>query len=224
MNIQMKEAVFRVDLPSNEERFVWHPFEIKDTAPNGTFQGYASTFGGDPDSHGHVIVEGAFKKTLAKGGRNRTGIAMLFAHDVHSPIGRWTELHEDSKGLWVEGRLSMGTNKGREVFELLRDGALQHMSIGFDFPRDEQGNIKAGAIEQANGVTYLKELELWEISLVTFPANIGAVVTRVKSDSCKSFGLDTPGISLADLPEVREAARLCAINSFSKVYRQVFRL
>jgi hypothetical protein len=123
--------------------------------------------------------------------------------------------HKDSEGLWVEEKLSMGISKGREIFELPKDGALQHISIGFDFSRTAEGDIKPGVIERENGVTYLKELELWEISLVTFPANIGARETRGKSDCGKSFGLSTPGVSIADLPEVRGAARLCAVNSFT---------
>jgi phage head maturation protease len=111
-----------------------------------------------------------------------------------------------------------GHHRGLEIFELLEDGALQHTSIGFDFPRAKEGNIKPDAVEQKNGVTYLKESELWEISLITFPANIGARATRVKSDCDESFDLDTSKVSIADPPEVREAARLCAVNLLKNVY------
>ncbi|HYR02802.1 MAG TPA: hypothetical protein VES58_05615 [Syntrophobacteria bacterium] len=70
----------------------------------------------------------------------------------------------------------------------------------------------------------VKEIQLWEISLVCFTANVGAVVTAVKSDCGKSLLGEAPGVSMADLPEVREAAERCALNEFCNVYRRVFRL
>jgi hypothetical protein len=91
--------------------------------------------------------------------------------------------------------------KGREILEFLKDGALQHMSIGFDFPKDKERNSSPARLK-TNGITYQKEIKLWEIRLVTFPANTGARVTRVKSDCDKSFDVDTPGISISNLPEV----------------------
>jgi hypothetical protein len=96
------------------------------------------------------------------------------------------------------------------------------MSIGFDFPKDKEENIKPGCIEEKDGILYLKELELWEISLVTFPASIGARETRVKACDGDFSDFDTPTIYLPDLEEVRQAARLCQINTFTNVYCQMF--
>lgn len=157
---------------------------------DGTFRGYGSTFGDTPDAHGHIVVPGAFQKSLGRGGRNRTGVMMLRGHDAAKIPGVWKDIYEDKKGLFNEGQLFVGeegTELGKETYALLKHKALRHLSIGFDLPRDRAGNIKPAAIEkdEAKGVTYLKEIELWEISLVPFPANIGAQVTRVKEEAAE---------------------------------------
>jgi len=154
---------------------------------DGTFRGYGSTFGDRPDAHGHIIAPGAFQKSLGRGGRNRSGVMMLFGHDATRIPGVWTDLREDKKGLYNEGQLFVGmdgTPLGKEVYVLLKNKAIQHESIGFDLPRDKNGGIKPSAIEkdEAKGITYLKEIELFEISLVAFPANVDAQVTRVKEE------------------------------------------
>lgn len=157
-------------------------YDIKEVQEDGTFKGYASTFGGKPDSHGHVIVEGAFKKTLARGGRNKTGVIMLLGHNPEKRPGVWTDLVEDKKGLFNEGKLMLEKEIGRDTHADLLHKAIQHESIGYDLPRTRTGKIKPSAIEvdEDKNIAYLKEIDLWEISLVPFPANISARVTRVK--------------------------------------------
>jgi len=156
------------------------PFEVKseDVLEDGSFKGYASTFGGEPDSYGDVIVRGAFTESLAKGGRNGFGISLLWQHNPAMPIGVPTILQEDRKGLYIEGKLALRTQLGAEVHELLKIKAVQGMSIGYDTteikePNDEQKKL---GIKR-----FLKGINLWEVSLATFPANRNARVTGVKS-------------------------------------------
>jgi hypothetical protein len=161
------------------------PFEIKaeDVSDEGVFTGYGSTFGGKPDSHGDVIRQGAFKESIANGGRNGTGVVLLYQHRSDEPIGVWEELVENSKGLKVQGQLNLEVQRAREAHSLLKQGALKGLSIGFDIARDDKGNRLEDAVEwdDKKGIRFLNKLDLWEISIVTFPSNIRASVTNVKS-------------------------------------------
>lgn len=139
---------------------------------SGVFSGYASTFGGPADCYGDVIAPGAFASSLADHGLAGTRPAMLWQHDSQAPIGRWLSLVEDSHGLAVEGRLTLEVQKAREAHALLRDGALNGLSIGFRARRSRA---------DAEGGRILSEIELMEISLVTLPANGLARVAAVKA-------------------------------------------
>tara|TARA_Y100000114_G_C11628768_1_gene263377 strand:- start:242 stop:724 length:483 start_codon:yes stop_codon:yes gene_type:complete len=103
---------------------------------------------------------------------------MLFQHKTDEPIGVFEDIREDEKGLFVKGRLALGTQKGRETYELLKLGALDGMSIGFRADPKKQGYN-----ENKRGVRTLKEVDLMEISLVTFPMNEEALVQSVKGNS-----------------------------------------
>ena len=98
--------------------------------------------------------------------------AMLLHHDMHRPIGKWTDMKEDQKGLYVEGTLTKGVRDADEAYALLNDGAIHSMSIGYQV-NDEEWDAKAK-------VNRLKDIELHEVSLVTIPANSAALVTGVK--------------------------------------------
>lgn len=142
---------------------------------SGTFKGYGSTFGGKPDSYGDIIVEGAFSETLQKGGRNGNGVfPLLWQHDPDNPIGKWTQLAENKKGLLSVGKLTKGVQKADEALLLLKDGAINGLSIGYTIPKD------GAEIDEKTRTRYIKKIDLWEISLVTFPANTRAQVTAVK--------------------------------------------
>lgn len=138
----------------------------------GIFGGYASTFGGKPDVYGDVVVKGAFRKTLEKGGATGFGVQMLWQHKSDSPIGTWLELLEDGKGLKVQGKLTKGVRQADEALLLMKDKALQGMSIGYHATVKEYDEKKK--------IRYLKEIDLFEISPVTFPANLGARITNIK--------------------------------------------
>ena len=155
--------------------FLEVPFEIKEGSldESGCFEGYGSTFGGKPDDGGDVVVEGAFVKSLSAGGRNGTGVAMLWQHDPHQPVGVWNELVEDSKGLKVRGQLAVETQLGHDAQVLMKMGALRGLSIGYGIKEYEYNKDKS--------MRFLKELDLWEISPVTFPMNTRATITSIKA-------------------------------------------
>ena len=139
------------------------------TITNGSeIEGYASYFG-VPDQSNDVVEAGAYGTSLkALADRGRT-VKMLWQHDPTQPIGVWSEVHEDAKGLYVKGRILPESAKGAEAIRLVEAGAIDGLSIGYR-------TVKA--VKNTKGQRLLSELELWEVSLVTFPmlpeARIGA--------------------------------------------------
>lgn len=122
-------------------------------------EGYASLFGAC-DQGGDVVAKGAYAaslKALVASGRK---VKMLWQHDPSQPIGVWDEVREDATGLWVKGRLLDSVEKGREAASLIAAGAIDGLSIGYRTVR---------AAKNHKGQRLLTELELWEVSLVTFP-------------------------------------------------------
>lgn len=147
---------------------------------DGTFSGYASLFGAE-DLGRDVLMPGAFKKSLARQGAE--GVRMLFQHDPNVPIGVWDIVREDERGLYVKGRLTLDVEKAREIHALMLDGGLNGLSIGFK-------TIK-GKRDQATGVRQIFEVDLWEISVVTFPMLPQAKITAVKNAAGKISTLPT---------------------------------
>lgn len=159
------------------------PFEKSDITDSGTFKGYGSTFGGKPDSYGDIIAHGAFTESIAKNGRGGMGIAMLSQHNHDEPIGVYTHMSQDKKGLYLEGQFVMEVQKARETHALMKAGALKGLSIGFDLFRNSDGKVAEDAreISKDGKTALLKRIDLWEVSPVTFAANTRARVTGVKS-------------------------------------------
>jgi len=132
----------------------------------GRIEGYASRFG-EMDQGGDMVVKGAYANSIA----DRTP-KMLWQHDPSQPIGMWDQASEDDTGLYVRGRILDTVEKGREARALIEAGAIDGMSIGYrtlDADRD------------TNGARILKQLELWEVSLVTFPMLASARVDAIKA-------------------------------------------
>ncbi len=130
------------------------------TVTDGTvISGYASYFG-QCDQGGDVVAEGAYGRSLKAMQATGRRVRMLWQHDPAQPIGVWDEVREDSRGLYVKGRLLTDVEKGREAAALIGAGAIDGLSIGY---RTVQ------ATRDAKGRRLLAELELWEVSLVTFP-------------------------------------------------------
>jgi HK97 family phage prohead protease len=149
------------------------PCEFKeiDQDDDGSFEGYASVFN-NKDLGNDVIRRGAFLESISE--RSPKGVKLLYQHKSDEPIGVIDSLEEDSKGLKIKGRLAMGTQKGKEVFELMKMGALDSMSIGYRLKPD---GYKYDPKEKRR---IIKSVDLMEISLVTFPMNPKAKVTKVK--------------------------------------------
>jgi HK97 family phage prohead protease len=122
-------------------------------------EGYASLFG-ECDQGGDVVRKGAYGNSLGALAAKARSVKMLWQHDPAQPIGVWDEVREDAKGLWVKGRLLDTTQKGREAAALIAAGAIDGLSIGYR-------TLKA--TKNDKGQRLLTELELWEVSLVTFP-------------------------------------------------------
>ncbi len=142
------------------------PLEVKADGEPGVFEGYGAIFG-NLDRDGDIVAKGAFSASLQ--GRLP---ALLWQHNAKEPIGKFDEVREDEKGLYVRGRLSL-QGRGREAYELLKMGALDGLSIGFV--------TKEASKNALTGARTIKRAELMEISLVTFPANEMARVANVKS-------------------------------------------
>lgn len=157
---------------ANLETFLAEPLDLKALKEDGEFEGYASTFG-NVDRGGDVVEEGAFTGSLKKGIQK---VKMLFQHDSSQPLGRWLEGKEDRRGLYVKGKLNLEVQKAKETLALMRDGAIDSMSIGFR-------TLKSAAGDNAKIFRKLIEVDLWEISLVTFPMNDKALVRAVKEDA-----------------------------------------
>lgn len=146
--------------------------EIRAVGDDGAIEGYGSVFG-VRDDYDDVIATGAFVASLAAHKAAGTMPAMLWQHDADEPIGVWSEMSEDKKGLRVKGQLALETVRGKEAHALLKLGALNGLSIGFV--------SKQWAYDRETEVRTLTEIDLWEVSLVTFPANRKARVTNVKA-------------------------------------------
>ena len=140
------------------------PFELKQAAEDGTFTGLASVYG-VVDQVGDIVERGAFTRTLTDSGKERP---ILWQHNT--PIGLCT-LTDSPTALQLTGKLSLGIQAARDAYQLLKDGVVKGLSIGFQTVREEF----------VGDVRHLKELRLWEVSLVTFPACPPAVVTGYKN-------------------------------------------
>lgn len=139
----------------------------------GVIEGYGSIFG-NTDSYGDIVAAGAFSRTLANAEKSGRMPAMLWQHNPDEPIGVWTGMKEDKRGLFVTGQLA-DTQRGREALTLTKMGALTGLSIGYSTVKFEY--------DQAKDVRTLTDVDLWEVSPVTFPANDKARISAVKAAS-----------------------------------------
>jgi len=141
-------------------------FDIKSVEDNGIVEGYAAVFG-NKDLGNDIIDPGAFKKTI----NERKNVPLLWYHQPPEVLGLVFEMEEDNKGLKSRSQINLDTQLGREKFSLIRQGAIKGMSIGFEAIKETwDGTVRR-----------IKEIKLWEISLVTFPMNPLAQVTNIKA-------------------------------------------
>lgn len=163
--------------------------QVKALAGDGVFAGYASVFNA-VDQQNEIVAPGAFARTLRQAAQQNRTPAMLWMHDPTMPIGLWQAIREDQNGLAVEGRLALRTQKGADAYELLKLGALTGLSIGY--------RVVSSRVDAKKKARILTDVDLFEISLVTFPANEAARVDDVKTPN--------QGRSLALRRELRAAA------------------
>lgn len=143
---------------------------------NGEFEGYGSVFG-VVDSYNDIVEKGAFEESLQKHGVPK----LLLQHSTWMVGGIYLEAREDERGLYVKGKLNLEVQAAREAYALLKQGAISGLSIGFRTLVEE--------VNRDTGITHIKKVRLYEVSLVTFPANEAATVSAVKSapDSVRDF-------------------------------------
>lgn len=175
---------------------------VKAIGADGHFAGYASVFD-VVDTQRDVVLRGAFANSLKE---NRGQVKLLWQHQQEEPIGVFTKMYEDARGLYVEGKLLLDVARAKEAYSLLKAGALKGLSIGYSPVRY--------TIDPETGVRKLAEVRLWEVSLVTFPANEAAQVTVVKHGSQERLASSPATLSprqtlflAAGLERAREALR-----------------
>lgn len=171
--------------------------EVNDLAADGTFSGYGALFGVE-DLARDVVEPGAFAASLAA--RGADGVKMLWHHDPAEPIGRWLEIREDGRGLFVRGRLLMGVARAREAATLMKAGVLDGLSIGF--------RTISGRRDPKSGIRRLKAIDLWEISVVTFPMQPDARVARIETAAARPPASSRPTTEADLAATIRRAARL----------------
>lgn len=171
--------------------------DCKGLTANGVFSGYASLFH-RKDLGRDVILPGAFRTSLAR--KRPEDIKMLFQHDPAEPIGQWMDIREDAKGLHVTGRLLANVVRAQTVRALMQEGVIDGLSIGFQ-------TVK-GRTDKKSGTRYLMEVDLWEISVVTFPmlpeARIHKGVAHAPSQQAADIWRDE---APKTLPTLREFER-----------------
>lgn len=169
----------------------------------GTISGVAAKFGDHlVDAYGDVIGKGAFAASLKSHKEAGTMPAMLWQHDPAEPIGVWTDIREDDSGLRVKGQINLQTQRGREAMALLKQGAFRGLSIGFV--------AKKSALIK-NEIRKLTEVDLWEVSLVTFPARKEGQITEVRDLRDLEERLRSAGLARAAAQKVA-AAGWAALN------------
>lgn len=170
--------------------------EIKAVQEDGFFSGYGAVFG-NIDWYNDVILPGAFTASLAKWRAKNKMPPVLWNHNDSEPIGVYTNIYEDEKGLYVEGKLLIDdVPRAKSTHALLKAGAIDGLSIGYSTKKANQ---------QGNGVRELVEVDLGEISIVTQPANERSVITSVKSK-----------LDEGELPTLPEFEKFLRESGFSK--------
>ncbi|APR98810.1 HK97 family phage prohead protease [Wolbachia endosymbiont of Folsomia candida] len=151
------------------KKFLFLPLLLKNIEENGLFSGYASVFN-IVDKQNDLILPGAFGKSL-----NKNKIKLLWQHDPSEPIGNIIDIYENDVGLYITAHLLLGVQKAKEAYLMLKAGTIDGLSIGYIPVKYD--------IDHETGARVLKQVELWEVSLVTFPANSAAQVINVKGQN-----------------------------------------
>lgn len=156
-----------------ELRYIERPFEVKAVQEDGVFEGYGSIFG-NIDSYKEIVAPGAFAESLMQWKESGRLPPVLWQHRSGEPIGPFKEMAEDGIGLRVKGQLLVeDVQRAKEARALMKAKAVNGLSIGFVTRED--------SFDRVTGLRTLKKVDLWEVSIVTFPANPAAQISSVKS-------------------------------------------
>jgi uncharacterized protein len=179
-----------------ELKYIERPFEVKAIEEDGTFTGYGSVFG-NVDSYNEVVAPGAFSESLAAWKTSGRLPPVLWQHRSGEPVGPHLDMNEDTHGLFLKGQLLVDdVQRAKEARALMKAKAVNGLSIGFVTRED--------SFDRVTGIRTLKKVDLWEVSIVTFPANPQAQIANVKS------AID----ALEDLDALERY--LCQAGSFSR--------
>lgn len=174
----------------------------------GAFSGYASVFG-VKDSYGDIVLSGAFVDSLKAHKTAGTMPALLWQHDAREPIGYWSKMVEDEKGLYVEGKLLVDDDPlSRRAYAHLKAGSVSGLSIGF-VTLDEEYDAKSAT-------NNIKQVELWETSIVTFPANTASRVENVRAADSISTIREFEAVLRDELGFTHRQARKIALHGWAK--------
>jgi len=181
-----------------ERKQISRPFELKAIDENGVFEGYGSVWGVE-DWYRDVVVKNAFAKSLAAHKLKGSFPSMCWQHDPMKVVGVYEEMKEDDYGLYLRGRLLKDdVALAREAYALMKAKAVTGLSVGIRVSVDEY--------DRNTDVRTIKEAELWEVSLVTWPANDLARVESVKSikdvTGLERYLRDAGGLSRKEAKEV----------------------
>lgn len=183
-------------------------FKVKSVKDNGEFEGYGSVFG-VKDSYSDIVVKGAFESSLAKWKEKGNLPALLWQHKMDEPIGVYTEMSEDENGLLLKGRLLIDDDPlAKRAHAHMKAGSLTGLSIGYSLNDYDYDSTKDAFI--------LKEIDLWEVSIVTFPANEEARISDVKT-ALKTGEIPQPALverCLRDVGFTRTQSKAFMANGF----------
>lgn len=179
--------------------------EIKEISAEGSFEGLLSPYGGKPDSYGDIVDAGAYNKTIKDHGNK---VPLLWAHKTDTPVGELI-LEDRPDGLWCKGQLLLPLQKAQEAYLLIKAQIVKGLSIGYETVKD--------SVE--NGVRHLKEVRLYEGSLVVFPANLSALIVSVKAigtaETKGDFNEELAEVQLQDAGCQILYALRCALGSLT---------
>lgn len=150
-------------------------FALKAIGDQGEIEGYALTYG-NVDQGGDICLKGCATNSLRK--RPAAKVKMLLSHDPSTIIGKWTDFIDDDKGLFGKGRLFLNIQSGRETYELLKEEAIDGLSIGYRTLKD--------AYDSDRNARLLEEIDIREVSVVPFPMNEQATISLVKAGTIPS--------------------------------------
>jgi HK97 family phage prohead protease len=190
-------------------KYIERPFEVKAVQEDGTFDGYGSIFG-NVDSYKEIVAPGAFAESLVQWKESGRLPPVLWQHRSGEPIGPFVEMAEDGVGLRVKGRLLVDdVQRAKEARALMKAKAVNGLSIGFVTRED--------AYDRVTGIRTLKKVDLWEVSVVTFPANPAAQISSVKSAIDGIQNLSDAEAFLRDVGRLSKSQATAFISRFKSL-------